>query len=92
VVVVDEDVDIFNLQDVMWAVITRTRAECDITLIPGAMGAILDPTSDPRDHTVTKVGIDATKPTGRDFAERLTIADDQRARVRGILAGAGIKL
>lgn len=92
VVVVDDDVDIFNLHDVMWAVITRTRAERDITFIPGAMGAILDPTSDPQDHTVTKVGIDATKPTGRDFAERLTIADDQRTRVRSILAGAGVKL
>ena len=92
VVVVDEDVDIFNLSDVMWAVITRTRAEKDILFIPGAMGAILDPTSDPVDHTVTKVGIDATKPSGKDFAERLTIADEQRARVRSILAKAGVKL
>ena len=92
VVVVDEDVDIFNLQDVMWAVITRTRADRDVTFIHGAMGAILDPTSDPETHTLTKVGIDATKPTGRDFAERLTIDDDQRARVRNILAQAGIKL
>jgi UbiD family decarboxylase len=92
VVVVDDDVDIFNLSDVMWAVITRTRAEKDILLIPGAMGAILDPTSDPTDHTVTKVGIDATKPAGKDFAERLTISDAQRARVRAILERSGIKL
>lgn len=91
IVVVDEDVDIFNLSDVMWAVSTRARADRDITLIHGAMGAILDPTSDPEDHTVTKVGIDATKPTGRDFAERLVIADEQRARVQGILKGAGIE-
>lgn len=92
IVVVDEDVDIFNLSDVMWAVSTRARADRDITLIHGAMGAILDPTSDPEDHTLTKVGIDATKPTGRDFAERLTIADDQRARVQALIAGAGVKL
>jgi UbiD family decarboxylase len=92
VVVVDEDVDIFNLSDVMWAVITRTRADQDITYIHGAMGAILDPTSDPDDHTVTKVGIDATKPTGRDFAERLVITDEQRARVQGILKQAGVRL
>ena len=56
------------------------------------MGAILDPTSDPEDHTLTKVGIDATKPTGRDFAERLTISDDQRARVRAIIERAGVKI
>ena len=92
VIVVDEDVDLFNLSDVMWAVITRTRAEQDVTYIHGAMGAILDPTSDPKDHTVTKVGIDATKPTGRDFAERLTISDPQRSRVRDILKQAGIDL
>jgi UbiD family decarboxylase len=92
VVVVDDDVDVFNLSDVMWAVITRTRAEKDIVFIPGAMGAILDPTSDPVDHTVTKVGIDATKPSGKDFAERLTISDEQRQRVRAIIERAGITL
>ena len=92
VVVVDEDIDVFNLSDVMWAVITRTHADRDITLIHGAMGAILDPTSDPEDHTVTKVGIDATRPSGRDFAERRTITDEQRARVRGILERAGVRL
>ncbi len=92
VVVVDEDVDIFNLSDVAWAVITRTRAEKDINFIHGAMGAILDPISDPEDHTLTKVGIDATRPAGRDFAERLYISDEQRKRVRGILESAGIRL
>lgn len=91
VIVVDEDVDIFNLSDVMWAVITRTRAEKDIIFIPGAMGAILDPTSDPETHTLTKVGIDATKPAGRDFAERLTISEEQRARVQRILEGTGVR-
>ncbi len=65
VIVVDEDVDIFNLSDVMWAVATRTRANQDMTLIHGAMGAILDPTSDPENHTLTKVGIDARKPAGQ---------------------------
>jgi UbiD family decarboxylase len=92
VVVVDDDVDIFNLSDVMWAVITRTRADQDFVFIPGAMGAILDPTSDPDDHTLTKLGVDATKPSGRDFAERLTIADGQRQRVRGLIERAGIRL
>ncbi len=92
IVVVDEDVDVFDLSDVMWAVITRTRADDDIVYIPGAMGAILDPTSDPENHTLTKVGIDATKPSGRDFAERLTISPEQRARVRGIIERAGVRL
>jgi hypothetical protein len=38
------------------------------------------------------MGIDATKPVGRDFAERLLISDEQRERVRGILAASGISL
>jgi 2,5-furandicarboxylate decarboxylase 1 len=92
VVVVDEDVDIFNLADVMWAVATRVRADRDLVFIQRAMGAILDPTSDPVDNTLTKVGVDATKPGGVDFAERLVIADPQRARVRSILSASGIRL
>jgi 2,5-furandicarboxylate decarboxylase 1 len=38
------------------------------------------------------VGIDATKPTGRDFAERLTITDEQRSRVQDIFRQSGIEL
>ena len=91
-IVVDEDVDIFNLADVMWAVATRTRADRDLVFVHRAMGAILDPTSDPVDNTLTKVGVDATKPGGADFAERLTISDEQRARVRGILSASGIRI
>jgi UbiD family decarboxylase len=92
VIVVDDDVDIFNMNDVMWAVATRVRAEKDIVLIPGCKGAILDPTSDPQTFTLTKMGIDATRPAGKDFAERLTISDEQRARARALLESAGVKL
>jgi UbiD family decarboxylase len=92
VIVVDDDVDIFNINDVLWAVATRMRADKDIIFIPGAKGAILDPTSDPENFTLTKMGIDATRPAGRDFAERLTISDEQRARARAMLAEAGVRL
>ena len=92
VIVVDDDVDIFDLNDVMWAVATRVRAEKDIFFIPGAKAAILDPTSDPDTFTVTKMGIDATRPTGRDFAERLVISEEQRARARALLQAAGVNL
>ena len=92
VIVVDDDVDIFDLNDVMWAVATRVQAEKDILFIPGAKGAILDPTSDPEKFTVTKMGIDATRPAGRDFAERLVISDEQRARARSLLQVAGVKI
>ena len=92
VIVVDDDVDVFDVNDVMWAVATRVRAEKDIFFVPGAKAAILDPTSDPQNFTVTKMGIDATRPSGRDFAERLVITEEQRARARKILATAGLNL
>jgi 2,5-furandicarboxylate decarboxylase 1 len=92
VVVVDDDVDIFDMNDMMWAIATRVRAEKDIFLIPGVKGAILDPTSDPETFTLTKMGIDATKPSGKDFAERLVITDEQRTRARSILQAAGVML
>jgi UbiD family decarboxylase len=92
VIVVDDDVDIFDLNDVMWAVATRVRAEKDIFFIPGAKAAILDPTSDPQNFTVTKMGIDATRPAGRDFAERLVIGEAERSRARDILSAAGLKI
>jgi UbiD family decarboxylase len=90
VIVVDEDVDIFDMNDVMWAIATRVRAEKDITFIPNMKSAILDPTSDPKTFTVTKMGIDATRPSGVDFAERLVISEAQRQKAREILQAAGI--
>lgn len=92
VIVVDDDVDIFDMNDVLWAIATRVRAEKDIFFVPGAKAAILDPTSDPQDFTVTKMGIDATRPTGRDFAERLVISDEKRRRAHEILEAVGVKL
>src|SRR5436190_14279822 len=61
VIVVDEDVDIYDMNDVMWAIATRVRVEKDLFMVPGCKAAILDPSSDPETFTVTKMGIDATK-------------------------------
>ena len=92
VIVVDDDVDIYNMNDVMWAIATRVRAEKDVVMVPGSKSAILDPTSDPETFTVTKMGIDATRPAGKDFAERLVISEEQRSRARSLLESAGVKL
>jgi 2,5-furandicarboxylate decarboxylase 1 len=88
VIVVDEDVDIYDLEDVMWAVATRVKAERDVLMVPGVKAAIIDPTSDPVTFTVTKMGIDATAPINEEFAQRLIISPEQRSRARDILAGA----
>jgi 2,5-furandicarboxylate decarboxylase 1 len=88
VIVVDDDVDIYDLEDVMWAVATRVKAERDVLMVPGVKAAIIDPTSDPTTFTVTKMGIDATAPINEEFAERLIISPEQRSRARDILTGA----
>ena len=70
----------------VWAVATRARADGDLIFVHRAMGAILD-----RLRILSTIGVDATKPGGADFAQRPTVADKQRARVRHSLSAAGIQ-
>jgi len=60
VVVVDEDINIFDPDDVEFAIATRVKGDMDILIIPNVRGSSLDPRGAP-DGTTTKVGIDATK-------------------------------
>lgn len=61
IIVVDEDIDPFNLDEVIWALVTRFRPERDLVLIPNAPGSTLDPASLSR-GLVTRMILDATKP------------------------------
>ena len=63
VVVVDEDIDIYNYEDVEYAIATRFQADRDFVMIKNARGSSLDPSSN---ATTTKWGMDATK-----YLERL---------------------
>ena len=69
-VVVDEDVDIHNWSDVLWAMATRCRPDRDIIQIPGVPSFARDP------HRVHwgRIGIDATKPLehAADFERKKT--------------------
>ena len=60
VVVVDEDINIFDPNDVEFAIATRVKGDMDILVISNVRGSSLDPRGAP-DGTTTKVGIDATK-------------------------------
>lgn len=61
VVVVDEDVDLFNPADVEWAIATRVQADLDVFIVPGAKGSPLEPSHNLRGVSA-KMGIDATVP------------------------------
>lgn len=65
VVVVDEDIDPFDISDVEYAVATRVRGDRDMTVITGARGSSLDPMRLP-DGTNVKIGVDATMEMGRE--------------------------
>jgi UbiD family decarboxylase len=58
-VVVDEDIDIFNSNDIEYAIATRVKGDEDILIVPGARGSSLDPRATP-EGTTTKIGVDAT--------------------------------
>ncbi|MCT4486822.1 UbiD family decarboxylase [Levilactobacillus parabrevis] len=47
VILVDEDVDIFDMNDVMWTVNTRFQADQDLMVLPGMRNHPLDPSERP---------------------------------------------
>lgn len=79
-VVVDHDIDVHNMDDVIWAVTTRTDPARDIMIIENAPTDTLDPAS-PLLNLGSKLGIDATTKWKEEGYERevqeLAIADEQ---------------
>ena len=61
VIVVDADIDLYNVSDVMWAVATRCDPKADVATIAGTMTSWLDPSSG---GLTGKVLFDATKKAG----------------------------
>ncbi|HEY7164541.1 MAG TPA: UbiD family decarboxylase, partial [Candidatus Binatia bacterium] len=68
VIVVDDDIDARNPEQVEWALATRFQADRDLTVIPRQVGAALDP-STPAPRVTAIMGMDATRPWGKDFPE-----------------------
>ena len=87
-VVVDEDIDVYNEQEVMWAIATRVFAHRDISIIPWVTGSDLYPASYseqldlPPGHVSTKVIIDATRPISGVFSRRITPDEDRWKSVK----------
>ena len=87
VIVVDKDIDIFNEEQVWWAVATRVQAGNDVQVLRGIRGSSHDP-SLPRAGTLEKdvMIIDATLRIGVPFAEPMRVpvdvVNDVRKRIR----------
>jgi len=67
IIVVDDDIDVTDLEDLMWAVCTRSDPATSIDIIPRAWSTPLDPRISPKDKAEGKMMnsravIDATRP------------------------------
>src|SRR4051812_19039842 len=92
VVVVDDDIDVFDPAEVEWAIATRVQGDKDVMVIGNARAKPLDP-SLPQGYGVVptgaKVGIDATIPEGipHEYYERITYAYADKARIADYVEG-----
>lgn len=72
-VIVDNDIDIYDSNDVEWSLATRFQADKNTVLLPNMRGSSLDPSGDlteGKKARTCKVGLDATIPektTGKGF-------------------------
>ncbi|MDH5268068.1 MAG: UbiD family decarboxylase [Candidatus Bathyarchaeota archaeon] len=72
-VVVDDDINIYDQNDVEWAIATRFQADKAAVILPNQRGSSLDPSGDlteGKKATTCKMGLDATIPfkeTGKGF-------------------------
>jgi anhydromevalonate phosphate decarboxylase len=70
VFVVDGDIDIYDPQQVEWAMATRFQGDTDMIILPREAGSSLDPSAETGSHLTTKIGFDLTKPLvsrGKNF-------------------------
>ncbi len=79
VIVVDDDIDVRNWKDVMWAIATRMDPARDITLVEGTPIDYLDFAS-PESGLGSKIGLDATNKhnpeTKREWGRKIRMSDE----------------
>lgn len=95
VIAVDEDVDLFDPQSMLWALATRVQWSRDSIVIDGLSGSSLDPSLPEGASTASKMGVDATLPPApRPGAPRAvppvaTVPAEAVTRARALLAELG---
>lgn len=65
VVIVDDDIDIYDLNSVEYAIATRFQASKNL-ILKKDKGSSLDPSANQVTRETTKMGIDATIPSDKD--------------------------
>jgi 2,5-furandicarboxylate decarboxylase 1 len=88
VVVVDDDIDVWDPLQVEWAMATRMQADRDILVVPGVRTDRSEPLES--GSVIAKLGIDATRRAGdRDDWRRAEVPAATRAKLRQLLARHG---
>ena len=67
-VALDADIDLFDPQQVNWALATRFQWDRDLLRLDNLSTSLLDPSLEPGRKTAAKAGLDATLPPGPDVA------------------------
>jgi UbiD family decarboxylase len=97
VIIVDEDVNIYDDRDVWWALATRLQPHRDVIVREDMPGLAIDPSSMQKESVSSganvlltmssKIGLDATRPLDEPEAfERIRIPAELRKRVEDVLA------
>jgi UbiD family decarboxylase len=81
-VAVDDDIDVFNEEQVLWAIATRFQADTDAFTVPKVFCNRLDPSS--VDGMSAKLGIDATAPSDWDV-ERTSLPGEALVRAQALI-------
>jgi UbiD family decarboxylase len=81
-VAVDDDIDVFNEEQVLWAMATRFQADTDMFVVPNVFCNRLDPSS--VEGMSAKLGIDATAPLKWDV-ERTSLPPSAIAWAESVL-------
>ncbi|MDY6863427.1 MAG: UbiD family decarboxylase [Thermodesulfobacteriota bacterium] len=83
-VVVDDDIDIYNLREVEWAISSRFQADRDLIVLKDVGGSFIDPSAKDG-YLSAKMGLDATKPSGQpERFEKIIIPQKAREKVKEI--------
>jgi 4-hydroxy-3-polyprenylbenzoate decarboxylase len=94
VIVTDDDINVRDWKDVIWAMTTRMDPARDITLVENTPIDYLDFAS-PVSGLGSKIGLDATNKwqgeTGREWGRRLSMDADVRRKVDAMWDELGIK-
>ena len=79
---IDEDIDVFNPTDILWAVATRVQPHIQVSILqPLFRGNLLDPSLVDEIKTSGMI-IDATRPLDRPFSPVSKCPDDAMAWIK----------